>query len=248
MNAKWIAAVLALVSAGLGFGLYRSTTHLAAEREAAAETAAALSNQWVQVTQKLGEEQKVNSRLNTDLSAKTEELGVYSNRWTFVASELNRTEGEAKAAAAAARVEIERRDKQISGLENQRDELGKKMNELTGQIDSLTGQIQATERKLASSEGDRTFLKNELKRLVTEKADLERKFADLAVLREQVRKLKDELNIARRVDLIRRGLYGVDIKGGAALLKNGVKKPGAPETRPALEGEIRAKTADQPGQ
>ena len=122
------------------------------------------------------------------------------------------------------------------------------MNELTGQIDSLTGQIQATERKLATSEGDRTFLKNELKRLLTEKADLERKFADLAVLREQVKKLKDELNIAKRVDLIRRGLYGVDIKGGATLLKNGVKKPAGPENRPSLEGEIRAKTAETPGQ
>ncbi len=241
MNSKWIAGALILVSAGLGFGLYRINQRAESDRQGAAELAANLSNQWVNVTQKLGEEQKVNSRLNTDLSARIEELGVYSNRWTFVASELNRTETEAKAAAASARAEIERRDKQISGLENEKDELGKKMNELNGQIDTLGGQIRETERKLAASEGDRSFLQGELKRLLTEKAELERKFADLAVLRDQVKKLKEELSIARRVELIRRGLFGVETKGGAALLNSGIKKPvPAAETRPKLEGEIHA--------
>jgi len=241
MSSKWIAVSLGLVCAGLGFGLYRTSDRAAAERKAALDLSATLSNRLVEVTQKIGEEQKVNSRLSTDLNAKVEELGVYSNRWTFVAAELNRTEADAKKAAAAAKVEIERRDKQIAGLENQRDELGKKMNELTGQIDSLSGQINETERKLAASEGDRAFLQGELRRLISEKADLERKFADLAVLREQVKKLKEELSIARRVDFIRRGLYGVDIKGGASLLQNGVKKPGpAAESRPVLEGEIQA--------
>lgn len=246
MNSKWIALGLVVVSAGLGFGLYRMTQHGVAERKAAAEVAANLSNQWVNATRKLDEEQKVNTRLNSDLTAKIEELGVISNRWTFVAAELSRREAEAKTAAAAARAEIERRDKQISGLENEKDELGKKMNDLTGQIDSLGGQIRETERKLAASEGDRTFLQGELKRLLTEKAELERKFADLAVLREHVKKLKEELNIANRLEFIRRGLYGVEIKGGATLLKRGVKKPDAVVTPPKLEGEIHAPTEPLP--
>lgn len=240
MNMKWIAVVLLLVSAGLGFGLYRVNRKAAAERQVAADLAANLSNQWVNATHKLGEEQKVNTRLNTDLSAKIEELGVYSNRWTYVAAELNRTEADAKAAAAAARAEIEKRDKQISGLENEKDELGKKMNDLNGQIDTLGGQIRETERKLAASEGDRTFLQGELKRLLAEKASLERKFADLAVLREQVKKLKEELSIANRLSLIRRGLFGVETKGGAALLNSGVRRTIPEERRPALEGEIHA--------
>jgi len=240
MKTKWITIVLVLVCAGLGFGIYRLNHNTTVERQNAAELAASLSNQWINATQKLNEEQKVNTRLNTDLSAKIEELGVYSNRWTFVATELTKAEAEAKSAAAAARAEIERRDKQIVGLESEKDELGKKMNDLTGQIDNLGGKIRETERKLATSEGDRAFLQGELKRLLTEKAELERKFADLAVLREQVRKLKDELSIANRLDLIRRGLFGVQSRGGATLLNSGLKKPAEEKEPPKLQGEILA--------
>ncbi|MFM7554148.1 MAG: hypothetical protein ACKPAH_02450, partial [Verrucomicrobiota bacterium] len=59
-----------------------------------------------------------------------------------------------------------------------------------------------------------------------EKADLEKKFNDLAILREQVRKLKEELSIARRLEFIRRGLYGFE-KKGAQLLQEGIR-PKAP--------------------
>lgn len=242
MNTKVFAGVFFFVSAGLAFWLYRTDQRATSERAAAARVAGTLSNEWVTAAQKLSEEQKVSARLNTDLSAKLEELGVYSNRWTYVATELNRTESEAKAAAAAARAEIEKRDQHITGLENEKDELGKKMNDLNGQIGSLSGQIRETERKLAASEGDRDYLKTELKRLLVEKSELERKFADLALLREQVKKLKEELSIANRIDFIRRGLYGTATKG-ATMLQNGIKNP-APTlvNRPTLEAELRAPT------
>ncbi len=245
MNMKVLAAVFFVVSAGLGIWLYRTDQQASADRVAAALNASTLSNEWFTVAQKLTEEQKISARLNTDLTAKMDELGVYSNRWTFVATELNRTEAEAKMAAAAARAEIEKRDHHITGLENEKDELGKKMNDLTGQMDSLSGKIRETERKLATSEGDRNYLKNELKRLLVEKSDLERKFADLSVLREQVKKLREELSIARRMDFIRRGLFGTETKG-ATMLQNGIKKPlpqTSTNTRPILEAELRAPTA-----
>ena len=105
-------------------------------------------------------------------------------------------------------------------------DLTKKMGELTGQIGGLENQIKITERKLAASEGDREALKKELKRLIAEKNDLEKKFNDLAVLRDQVRKLKEELNIARRLDFIRRGLYGFD-KKGAQLFQEGIRPKAA---------------------
>ena len=92
------------------------------------------------------------------------------------------------------------------------------MADLNTSITSLESQIDNTKKKLAASEGDRDFLLNELKRLQTEKAELERKFNDLAVLRDQVRKLRDELSIARRLEWIRRGLYG-SAKGAEKLQK-----------------------------
>ena len=58
-----------------------------------------------------------------------------------------------------------------------------------------------------------------------EKADLERQFNDLAVMREQIRKLKDELSIARRIEWIRKGIMGGgSTPKGATLLKRGFKR------------------------
>ena len=102
-------------------------------------------------------------------------------------------------------------------------------------ITSLESQIDDTKKKLAASEGDREFLLKELKRLQAEKAELERKFNDLAVLRDQVRKLRDELSIARRLEWIRRGLYGFE--RGAERLQKGL--PAGAQTNYDLNVEIK---------
>ena len=60
-----------------------------------------------------------------------------------------------------------------------------------------------------------------------EKAELERQFNDLAVLRAQVGKLKEELAIARRLEFIRLNLFGVTAKGGAEKLMTPAKPPTA---------------------
>jgi hypothetical protein len=60
---------------------------------------------------------------------------------------------------------------------------------------------------------------------MTEKAELERQFNDLDVLRKQVAKLKEELSIARRLEWIRKGLFAAsEQKGAQGLLMKG---PGA---------------------
>jgi predicted nuclease with TOPRIM domain len=128
-------------------------------------------------------------------------------------------------------VEIAKRDKQISDLESDKDDLTKRMGELNVAITGLEGQITETRRKLNASEGDRASLLKDLQRLQAEKADLERKFQDLAVLREQIHKLREELTIARRLDFIRRGLYGFD-KKGAQLVQEGFRAK-SPTPEPA---------------
>ena len=75
-----------------------------------------------------------------------------------------------------------------------------------------------TERRLTATEGDREFLLTELKRLQVEKAELERQFNDLSVLRTQVAKLKEELTVSRRLEWLRMGIYGMQDKKGAELL------------------------------
>jgi len=220
MKSNVVPAVLVLVCLGLGTGWFLNSKKAEETRVSLEGQRSALSNDLVATTGKLNEQVRVNATLETNLSQRIEELNSVSNKWVAVAGELTRTSAE------AAKAEIERRDKQISDLEGEKDDLTKKMGELTGQIGSLESQIKVTERKLAASEGDREALKKELKRLIAEKADLEKKFNDLAILRDQVRKLKEELSIARRLEFIRRGLYGFD-KKGAQLLQEGVRPKAA---------------------
>jgi len=222
MKSNLVPAVLVLVCLGLGAGWFLNSKKADETRISLEGQRSALSNDLVATTGKLTEQVRVNANLETNLSQRIEDLNTVSNKWVAISGELTRTSAEAAKAAETAKAEIERRDKQISDLEGEKDDLTKKMGELNGQIGSLENLIKVTERKLAASEGDREVLKKELKRLIAEKADLEKKFNDLAVLRDQVRKLKEELNIARRLDFIRRGLYGFD-KKGAQLLQEGIR-------------------------
>ena len=122
-------------------------------------------------------------------------------------------------AAEAAKSEMARRDAKINELEAQNTALDKQATDLKSAIGNLEKSIADTEKKLAASEGDREFLLKELKRLQAEKAELERQFNDLAVLKTQVSKLKDELSIARRLEWIRMGIYGMqNVKGAEKLL------------------------------
>ncbi|MBI3879687.1 MAG: hypothetical protein HY301_06440 [Verrucomicrobia bacterium] len=190
---------------------------------------------------KLDEQKKVNDQLVSNLAAKIEEVGSFSNKLVATAGELTKTQADAKAAAAAAAAEIAKRDQSIVKLEGERDELDRKMIALNGTLATLNTKIGDTERKLAASEGDREFLLKELKRLQAEKADVEKKFNDLVVLRAQVNKLKDELSAARRLDWFRRGLYGDQPKGGQLMVQGVANNPAASSstTNSGLNVELR---------
>ena len=71
----------------------------------------------------------------------------------------------------------------------------------------------------------------------TEKTELERQFNDMVVLREQVKKLRDELSVARRLEWIRRGLYGATTLKGGERLQKGLITAG-PRTNYNLDVEL----------
>ena len=232
MNAKTFGIVLLLVALGLGVGWFMTSKQASEDRVIAAGSIGSYSNKWVSSESLLTEQKSVNAKLSTNLTEREIELLAVSNKWTTVTAELAKTEADAKAAAAKAKADIEQRNAKLAELESQKDELTKTSDGLKTQIGGLNSLIDDTNRKLAASEGDRELLQKELKRLLAEKADLERKFQDLAVLREQVSKLKEQLNIANRLDFIRRGLYGFD-KKGAQVLNEGIKVPAARATNAA---------------
>ena len=106
----------------------------------------------------------------------------------------------------------------MDSLQSERDDLTAEMNELNESIDKLEKEIGTTKRKLETAEGDRNFLLGELSRLQTERETLVRQFNDLAALRTQVAKLKEEAAIKRRLEWKRAGVYALQEQKGAERL------------------------------
>jgi chromosome segregation ATPase len=213
-------AIVILIALSLGLGvalLYRHNQAVKTQRYDLAEKAA-LTNKLNETQEKLEEQERIAMYLQTNLTLTTQERDAISNHLIKVNSDLARTQQDAQAAAEAAKAEMAKREARIAELETQGNDLTKKIDGLNVAMANLSKQIAETESKLAASEGDRDFLLKELKRLQTEKAELERQFNDLSLLRTQVAKLKEELSIARRLEWIRSGIYGSQARKGAELL------------------------------
>jgi chromosome segregation ATPase len=203
--------VLILIAVGLSVGLIWSqkTTSKAVER---IET---LSNTLASTSQSLENQKKVNLELENDRSRQKEQL-----------TQLSGSLVEASNALETSQTKLAERDTRISELENQNQALDRRASELTNSITLLTDQIADTRRRLAASEGDKDTLTRELQRLMNDKADLERQLNDITFLRNQVAKLKEENNISRRLDWMRKGLYvNADRKGAEQLLQKSTPAP-----------------------
>lgn len=222
------AAVVILIIMALGLGGALLFRHKAAvkEKQVDLDVISTMSNEVVTTKAKLENQELISLMLETNKNLLASELSKASNSLGRALTDLAKTQKDAAAAAETAKVEMARRDSEISKLSGTIDDQTKKLTDLNGSINSLSKQIEDTERKLAASEGDREFLLKELKRLQVEKAELERQFNDLALLRSQISKLKEELSVARRLEWIRMGLYGNQTKKGAELLmSNQDQKP-----------------------
>lgn len=215
---KALIAILLLACIGLGAGLFYRHTIAEKKGKQDDETITQLSTQKEETERKLAEQAATNAVLEKTLNERTQQLTEVSNTLTTVTANLAKVREEAQIAATNAAADLAKRDARINELETQRDDLTKRMTDLNGQMTEYQGRIDDIQRKLVASEGDRDYLLKELKRLQQEKTELERQFNDLAMLREQVRKMKDELSISRRLDWIRRGLYG-SLKGAERLQK-----------------------------
>lgn len=241
MKSKAAVLILVLIALALGAALLYIQSKADAQKKSDTRTINTLTNALDEARGRLTEQQRVNAVLETNLYTRIAEVNQFSNLVIIVSNALQRTQAEAKAAAEANAAELAKRDEKIAQLETERENLDKKLIALNADIASLNTKISDTERKLAASEGDREFLLKELRRLQSEKSDLERQFNDIAVMRQQVSKLQEELAIARRLDWIRKGLSG-DVPKGGVLMQQGLTTPGAAAgSNTALEVEITTK-------
>jgi chromosome segregation ATPase len=211
MKNRLILVILCLVCGGLVIALLVRESQSTKKQQVATETIVTLSNKWDETSAKLKEQQQVNLDFENDLKVQRESFSNLTNAYTDLSAKLDKTETTLKE-------EVARRDAKIADLESQNQALDQRAVDLSFAITNLTSQIEDTQKRLAASEGDKAFLEKELQRLMAEKAELERQFNDLAVLRAQVAKLKEELNVARRLEWIRQGLFARSEQKGAQQL------------------------------
>jgi len=266
MKSKVVIIILVVVCGLLALSWRRDKTvaaNVQKEKEQVIETK---SSEIVKIRGELENQKKVNEKLDSTVQSLTQETMTLSNNLTRTSSDLANTSNDlsktaaqlkqtaaeaeetkrrAQQAAETARQEIAKRDAQIAELEVNRDQLTQKMGVLNTSIQGLEKNIAETQQKLTAAVGDREFLLKELKRLQTEKAELERQMADLEFLRTQISQLKEELNIQKRLEWIRRGIYGAgDIRKGGQMMQDGfVKPPGGKDkgtnAAPSLDVEIK---------
>lgn len=227
--------VLVLLCLGLGVVLVTSRKQATAQHRQDVQSIGDLSNEVMQVRAQLDDQKQVNAMYEKDLQVQRKAYTELTNNFTSLSANLVQVSGtlsKTEETLKSTQQEVVKRDARIAELENANQALDKQALELSTAITNLTTQIAETRRRLEASEGDKAFLEKELKRLMTEKAELERQFNDLAVLRAQVAKLKEELNIARRIEWIRQGLFASTEQKGAQKLMQGVAAPQSKPPKP----------------
>jgi septal ring factor EnvC (AmiA/AmiB activator) len=209
--------ILVLVCVVLGVGFVMVKHDATKDHAEATVKIEAFSNKWVETSAKLDSEKQNAAQLYQELDKGKKSYGDLSNTFTEVSTTLVKAQTDLKTREE----ELKQRDAKIADLESQNQALDKQAADLSVAITNLTVQISDTQKKLATSEGDKAYLEKELQRLITEKAELEKQFNDITVLKAQVAKLREELSIARRIEWIRNGILAMNEQKGAQRLMQG---------------------------
>ncbi len=180
------------------------------------------SNQLTTATANLNELRQVNLILTNDLASSRQEALTLSNQFTEASGKLAGT----NASLQNAQNQINNLNSRLADLEAQNQVLDRRAAALTNAIAGLNAQIAGTQQKLAGAETNNAFLQKELQRQTAARAELENKFNNLSTVRTQVKKLRDELFVARRLEWMREGTEpGSQPKGGQLLMqRTGVRQ------------------------
>jgi len=234
MKIKIGIIILAAVCVGLLIALIVTKKSADEQERNSASAINDLSNQLDKANISLNDLRQTNLRLNDDLSTNREIALEFSNR-------LNETVGtlaDTKVSLQSAQDQITNLNSRLADLEAQNQALDQRAAELTNTIAQLSAQITDTQQKLADSRTNNVFLTQELKRQMDEKAELERKFSSLDVVRSQVKKLRDDLLTARRLQWAREGTDPAVQMKGAQLLMQRPSTAAAPPSHYDLNVEV----------
>jgi len=198
MKTKLGMVILAVACAGLAIALF-ATKRVADERlKNDASAILDFSNQWVNASEKIDDLRQVNLTLTNDLAVSRQEAVTFSNQFVETSGALADTN-------AALQGQITNLNSRLADLESQNQVLDQRAAALTNAIASLNAQIADTQQKLTDTETNNTFLEKELQQQTAARAELENKFNNLSVVRTQVKKLRDDAFVARRLQWMRDG-------------------------------------------
>jgi chromosome segregation ATPase len=228
MNTKIIIVVLAVACVGLGIALIATKSQSDEQHTRDASSIIDFSNQVANADQHIDSLNQVNLSLTNDLALSQQQAADLSNSLISANSALAGTKSSLASVqdqVVTLTNQISTLNDQITDLQSQNHVLDQRATDLTNTISQLNAQIEDTETKLAIAQTNNVFIRAELQKQLAEKDELEHKFNDLNEVRAQVKKLKDELFIARRIQLDK---YDNGTKKGGALLiqRTPLSRPG----------------------
>ena len=227
MNTKIAVAILAVACLGFAVALVALKHQADAQQAANTGTINEFSNQIVKNNISIEDLNQANLNLRSDLATNREMSLALSNHLVETVGTLAGTASSLQ----GAQQQITNLNVRITDLEAQNQVLDQRASLLSNTIAAMDTQISLTRAKLATSETNNAFLDGELKRQIAERAELQRKFDDLAVVRTQLRKLRDDQLIARRLEWMREGTDPTKpLKGGQLLM---MRSPPANPAAPA---------------
>jgi chromosome segregation ATPase len=206
MKLKIVIVILVLGCFGLGIALYTVTKQADDQRKNDADHILQFSNELVQANENLEELRQVNLTLTNDISLSQQETEQLSNSLVSANVSLMTTKTslmDAQGQITNLNSQIGDLTTHISDLETQNKILDQRANDLTNTIAQLAAQIADTQNQLAVSETNGAYLQGELQKQLAQRAELEHKFNDLNEVRAQVHKLRDEIFVARRLQLMK---------------------------------------------
>ena len=203
-----VTVILILACAGLVVALVITQKHIDAQREKDTEAILDFSNQVVDANNELNDLRQVNLTLTNDLNSSRQQLEVLSNQVLAISGSLSNSDTQLKSA-----------QDQIASLQAQNLALDQQAEQLTNTINDLNAKIVAANNQLSDSEKNGTFLQSQLKSQQDNYAKLREQFNNLQAVREQAKKLHNELVIARRMQWIREGTQpNNNVKPGTLLM------------------------------
>jgi len=218
MKIKVAIIILILVCLGLGIALFATKKTAEDQHGKDVGVIGVFSNQVVEADQQLKDMSQANIALTNDLALSRQESMDLSNSL----ASANVVLADTKSTLITAQTQITNLNVHISDLEVQNHVLDQRVDELTNTIAQLNTQIADTQAKLNTAETNTAFLAAELQGQMTQKAELEHKFNDVNEVRSQVKKLRDEMFIARHIQMSK---ADTGAHKGAELLTNRTPPP-----------------------